>query len=439
MDYNNRFNYNDILVKSDTSSGNDLTIDNLISTLKNGRNFVNLEADISTFYLGLRSGNTAVSFFIRERIGARVFLPKDLLTFAWNGNASVIGKEIDISELKADVRYYREMGIGYWKNFPKQKFSFGVRLKYLTGILNVSTDRKFDGSVTTLEDNYQLAFDFSNATINTSGLDIFENGTSAEQVSHITNNANKGFGIDLGLNYQLSRELSVALAINDFGYINWKVNPKNYTLTDTTFAYGGLDFKDFKDAESAIQDSLTGNFVDTVTNNTYRTSLNTRIYGSIVYQLSDKNTFTATIANHGVVGKLRMLYGLGYTRKVSKVLSMSANLIKLPQQGMNLGIGTVLDLGPVQVYMATDRLLGYGDVTELNGLDFKFGINFIFGRGSKGSANSSFKTTKDDRKDIEHKKRRYKNYYGDIVDGIYWIIPKQKPRPIYNKREFKDE
>lgn len=442
INYNNRLTYDDVITRSETGTGNDLNIERAIAALKN-RNYVSLEADISTFYLGFRTkSNTAISFFIRERAAARVFLPKELLNTAWKGNSALIDKDIDISGLEADVRYYREMGIGFWKHIPKKKLSLGVRFKYLTGMFNASNHRKSNGTIRTEEDNYQLAFNFSNATLNTSGVDIFDGGDIA---GHLTGNANKGLGIDLGAHWYVNPDLSFAFAVNDLGYINWKENPRNFTVSDTTFSYGGVNLEDISDLEETLKDSLTGKFNDVETNLSYRTPLNTRIYGSVMYNLTKNDIVTATIANHGVVGRLRMLYGIGYTRKVGKVLTVSGNVIKHPQQGVNLGLGTTVDLGAFQLYMASDRLLGYGDVTQLTGLDFKFGINFIFGRGGKKESNRSSSgssaggsRSKDDRSDLKHDYGKQKDENGNRRDGIYWIIPLQKPRPIYNKRHFRD-
>jgi hypothetical protein len=441
VSYNNRLNYNDIIGPSETGSGKAYNFNTIVGALKK-RNYLSLESEISTFYMGIKPNpNNAISLFVRERISANVFFPKDLLSFALQGNKSVIEQDIDLSKLEIDVRYYREIGLGYWKHFPKSKLSFGVRLKYLTGIFNASTHNKFDGKVRTLEDNYQLAFEFQNATINTSGVDTFDKGSSTAISQRIIGNGNTGFGIDLGVNFEVSPELSFSLAVNDLGYINWKEDVKNFTVTDTTFSYGGLDLKETGDVENAITDSLRNRFNDVEDSVSYKTPLNTRIYGSVIYKLTDKDIFSATLANHGVLGRLRLLYSLGYTRKVGKVLTVSGNVIKHPQHGINLGLGTAVNLGAFQLYMATDRLLGYGDVTKLRGADFKFGINFIFGRGGNGSSgggqNGKAGYT-DDRSDLMHDNGSGKTPEGYKKDGIYWIIPKKKPRPAYEKRNFRD-
>lgn len=435
INYNNFVSYNDVIVDGDPGR-KAFSYDGL-NAAAGERNMINLEADISTFYLGFRSGNTAVTFFANERIGARIFLPKDLIRLAVEGNAPLVGSQVNLSKITADVKYYREIGIGFWKHFPKKKASIGLRAKYIIGIVDGSTDKNFDGRFTTKEDNFGLAFNVSEAIVNTSGLGILENGTDQEIQSHIINNSNVGFGIDIGANWKINEYLSAALAINDLGFINWKVDPKNYSLKDTTFNYNGLDFgEDIDDFQQTLEDSLVNRFENTETTNSYKTSLNTRTYASLIYDMTPRDKVIATIANHSVQGRLRMIYGLGYTRKVGRSFNFSANVVKLPQQSVNLGLGAAVNLGSLQIYMASDHILGLGDVTKLTGLDLRFGMNFIFGRDK--NSNNKDQPTKDDRSDLRHDYKGKGKDKGPKREGIYYIIKKKKPRPVYEKKKFRE-
>ncbi|MFY0651209.1 MAG: hypothetical protein JXQ96_04210 [Cyclobacteriaceae bacterium] len=417
FDYNSRISYSDVVIKE---GGKKLwNTDGFASRMKN-RNYVSIEAEVSTFYLGVRANETtAYSLFVNDKFGIRSFFSKDIIDLALEGNRDLVGKEIDLSKIAGDARYYREIGLGYWKDFPKQNFTVGARLKYIVGFLNASSSNNFDGKVTFTNDNFNTNFDFSNATFNTSGVDLFSDGSGAAIQSHLIGNGNTGFGLDLGANWKITKEISAAVALNDFGFINWKVDTKNYSIQDTTFNYSGITLKDIDDFEQTLEDSLSGRFQDFETANSYRTALNTRFYSSMSYQLDPNSKVTATIANHGVSRRLRMLYGVGYTRKFGQILTVSGNVVKAPQTGFDLGLGYTVDLGAFQFYMATDKILGLGDATKLNGLDLRFGINFIIGRKKKGDS----KLEEGDRKGGEN---------------IYQKIPLQKPNPIYEKKDFRE-
>lgn len=417
IDYNSRVSYNDIVIRE---NGKKVWNTEGFASLMKKRNYISLEADINTFYLGVRANETtAFSFFINEKFAARTFFSKDLIQIALEGNSSMVGEEIDLSKTAGDARYYREIGLGYWKHFPKTKFSFGARLKYLIGMFNASSSNNFDGKVITSDDNFNTSFEFSNATFNTSGVDLFSDGSSADIQAHVISNANTGVGIDLGANWQINKQFSAAVAFNDVGFINWKVDPKNYTVQDTSFVYRGLELKDIDDFEQSIEDSLSANFRDEETTNAYKTALNTRFYSSLSYQLDPHSTITGTIANHGVSRRLRMLYGVGYTRKIGQVFTVTGNIIKAPQRGLNLGLGYTLDLGAFQLYMASDKILGLGDATNMSAFDLRFGINFIFGRKKSG----------DDKLPEDGKKGG---------ENLYQKIPLQKPREPYEKKHFRE-
>lgn len=416
FDYNSRISYNDVIIKE---NGKKIwNTENFTSLLKN-RNYFSLEAEISTFFLGVRANETtAYSLFVNDKIGVRSFFSKDIVELGLEGNSSFIGRELDLSQLAGDTRYYREIGIGYWKDFPDKKFTIGARLKYLIGFFNASSSNSFDGKMTISEDNFNTKFEFSNATYNTSGVDLFSDGSSAAISSHLIGNSNTGFGLDIGANWQINKQLSAAVAINDLGFINWKVDPKNYSIQDTTFTYRGITLKDVDDFQQTLEDSISNKFQSLETTNSYKTSLNSRIYASMTFEIDDKSKVTGSIANHGVLGRLRMLYAVGYTRKLGKIFTVSGNLIKSPQHGIDLGIGYTIDLGPVQFYLASDKLIGLRDATSVSALDFRFGLNLIIGRKEKGEGKME-----DGRKGGEN---------------IYQKIPLQKPREIYEKTDFRE-
>ena len=138
----------------------------------------------------------------------------------------------------------------------------------------------------------------------------------------------------------------------------------------------------------------------------------------MTFQIDPKSKITGSIANHGVLGRLRMLYAVGYTRSFGKVFTVSGNLIKSPQHGVDIGIGYTVDLGLVQFYLATDKLIGLRDATSISALDLIFGINFIIGKKDKGDGKME-----DGRKGGEN---------------IYQKIPLQKPREIYEKTGFRE-
>lgn len=422
LDVNSPYSYSDAFSINETGD-NELDVSNMVDK-SSQKTYFSLESEISTFYLGFKTNSsTGFSLFIRERIAARGFYSREVVDFAWNGNSNYVGQTLDLSSTVADARYYREYGFGLWKEIPKQKLQVGVRVKFLNGMLSAISDQDFSGEVHVDDNNFAHTINISNARMNTTGVDLLENGSNGEIESYFTSNSNIGFGIDLGMNWRINQYVSVAASINDLGYINWKDGVKNYGVSDTTFVFSGLDLKEVEEIEQAIEDSLINRFEDSVTYESYRSGLNTSAFVSGTYHLTENDRFTATVAPHIVQGNWRMLYAVGYTRQVGNFLSVSANAIRKPQQGIDFGLATAFTAGGLQLYLASDQLIKVWDVPNAKSMDIRFGINFIVGRN---------KVKKDELKDLEHPWPYTNKSKMEKSDGIYWIIPKQKPRPVYN-------
>ncbi|MDW3212268.1 MAG: DUF5723 family protein [Reichenbachiella sp.] len=426
IDYNGPVSYEDAITTNELGE-REWDIDNFVNNAKK-RNYVSMEADISTLHVAWRKSPTqGYSIFIRERVGARGFYGENVVKTAWRGNTAIVGDEIDLSRTALDVRYYREYGFGVWKSIPNRAINIGVRVKFLNGMISAVTDNKFDGSVGFEENTYNANFDLQGATVNTSGLNLID---SDDLTSHMISNGNLGAGIDIGAHWKINKELSAAVSVNDLGFIHWKVDPENYLLADTTFRFTGIDLADVSNFEDAYLDTLKNALQDTTLYRAYTTGLNTTSYASLMYQLTPNDRFTGTIAAHIVRGNFRMIYSAAYTRKVGRALNVSANVSRIPQQGIDLGLAAAVNFGSCQIYMASDKLLRVWDVTKIDAVDFRFGFNLVF--------NGKGKSPKDDNSDLMHPSPYSKKEKVEKSDGIYWIIRKQKPRPVYEKSNFKD-
>ena len=416
VDANSPVSYNDISTTDEQGVGQ-WDIDNFVR-LADERNYIQAEAEISSFYMGFRPKNSlGFSIFIRERITANGFYGDDELQFVWNGNAGLVGRGVDLSSTLIDARYYREYGLGIWRSIPNRGINIGFRAKFLNGMISAITDSNFTGDVGIGQD-YEHDFNVAGARLNTSGMNILD---SDELTSHLISNGNVGFGIDFGAHWKINDYVSAAVAVNDLGYINWKTDPESHLLQDTTFRFEGVDLQNIDNFGEAL-DSLLDKFQDSTIYEAFRTGLNTRAFGSMFLQLTENDLFSATIGGYLVQDQLKMQYALGYTRKVGDILKASVNVIRTPQQGFDLGVGLAGTFGPVQIYMSSDKLIKVWNVPETKAVDLRFGINFVFGRT---------KTVKDDRSDLQHPSPWSKKEKVEESDGIYWIIKKQHPRPVY--------
>lgn len=438
---NNKLSYNDLFTKENNQVI--LDIDKGLTNLQ-AQNLISLQTNVSLLHIGYKFNNGAtLSLFANERVEADVLIPKELVDYLWNGNDNFLDQKIRVGQVGVQASHFREIGIGYAYSVNGQ-FDFGLRAKYLMGFLDVSTPANATANLTTSGEYFQLDGELKNASLRTSGIDIYD-GSEGDLGTHLTGNGNTGFAIDLGGEYKLNRYYSIAGSILDLGWINWKENITNYTLNDTTFTYSGVNLDGVGDIRETLEDSLFSKFETNETTETYRNWLPVRAFGSWIYHYNRSTDLYATAGTRLIQGQFKMLYGGGITRRFGRVFTGSLSATKLPQQFFNVGAAFAVNGGPVQLYMAADQIINFS-APDFKAFDFRVGINFKFrAKDDPLSSNSSITSygggkpgsngTIKGPKGVDSPIFLGKQVKAKKKDGIYSIIPKQNRREIEkNKR-----
>ncbi len=414
--YNNKLSYNNIFTKID----NTLFVDTrkILGKLQN-RNMISAEADVALLHLGFTTQTgTTLYLFANERIQADILYPKSLIEFVVEGNAGLIDETLQIGKTQFDVNHFREIGFGYRKFLEGPGLSLGFRVKYYQGFYNISSPESFTADITTESENYQLNLAMQNASIRTSGQKIYADEVG-DLASHLIFNGNQGFGLDLGFEFDIGQFVSVAGSVNDIGYISWTEDITTRYLNDTTLRYTGIDLRDINRVVDVVKDTLIGKFNSIDLNyDPYTSMMSPRAFLSGKVHLTSVNDLTTTVAARYVRGQVKMLYGVGVNHQIGNFLTASVNATKYPQQFPNIGAAVAVKGGPVQFYLAADQV-AYWSVPDFKSIDFRVGINFIFGDtegiGEKPPAKSSFLGT-----EVEVRGQ----------EGIYTIIDRQKKREV---------
>lgn len=443
---NSKLSYNEIFTKGSDSTILDIT--KAISNLS-AQNGIHAHVNMNLFHLGFRLPNNGViGVFANERIEADVLFPTRLARFFWEGNTSFLEREVNIGRTAVNAMHYREIGLAYAYALPQYGLRVGVRAKYLQGFFNVGTPGALKATFLTQNENHQWNIDVTNGRVRTAGIEV-ATGDQGDIGTHLAGNGNTGAALDLGFEYDYNPYYTIALGINDLGFINWKENTKQYTVPDTSVVYTGAQLYG---AEDTWQDSVE-NFVNRFAvydnnNETYGTILPTRIFGSVIYKGFRTFDVISTISTRVIHGDPRFSFSVGGRYSIGPWLTVSANIIKLDQQFFNGGLALASKLGPVQIYMASDNVLGY-NVPDLSAVDFRFGINFIFDKKQpkrrenqlgKIQQPGPLKQKKDKKKGP--KSSTYGFFLGEGVkvkgtDSIYSVIKKQKRRKMKDTRSPK--
>lgn len=388
---NNGFGYEDVFTEIPNTDSVLLDVDNLLAKLDNG-DFLEFNSNISLFQFGMRLGQSSFfTIFANERVSAGIVYPLELLKYAWRGNQEFLGQTFTESDLRVSVNYFREYGIGYSQEIDVlggRKLRVGARVKMLQGIVNANTSDNLSIDVRTDADRFNLNIAVNDPVFRTAGIESIDGNDAG---SYITSNANKGVGFDFGAELELNEKINLALAVNDLGGISWTEGIKNYTVNNTEIDYEGLDLKNTDDLSQALKDTLSAKFDDDTNTESFKTNLDTRTFIGGTYQILPKGRISASISNKFILGKTNTTIGVGYTHRFGKAFTASTTIVKKPNQKPSIGGGFALRLGFFQLYSTIDNAFVFNDVTKVNKIDLRFGINFLFGRNKAKTKRKSGK------------------------------------------------
>lgn len=412
---NNYLNFSDLFIKGEVKDSiisflhPDYDPAKFIAKIKN-INSMETETMIQLLGIGFSVGKDGYVFFdINERLQSNLVIPGDLFRLALLGNEAFVGKTIDLSSLRADVKYYREFGIGYSRNIT-EKLRAGVKGKLLTGIAAATIVNKSFGL--TVDNDFTHTLD-ANLSVNISGPvsanesssmniqklvfhtnDIFKNSNDIRDF--FAGGENLGMAIDLGAEYDLTEKISLSASVTDLGFIRWKKDITNLKA-DNNFKFSGLNLSDYFSGDKSLSeigtdllDSLTNTITVSSTRRPFTTYLPFGVSLGGNYSINKKLSF-GLLSYSRIIGKqireaLTVSANLNITNAFSASLGYTAENYKYD----NLGAGISFRAGVTQFYLITDRIPVEWDKLKNNNntillpanwntINFRIGMNLVFG------------------------------------------------------------
>ena len=364
------FNSNLTLNQFMVNTGNQLEIDfNQLAANAEEKNNLNTDLSANLFMLAFKTKKGSFTLFANVKSTLSWQYSDDFANVAANGFASSFA----LTDDKMISSSYAEFGIGITRKFFNDKLAIGLRLKSLSGIAHMETVENSSLSVDIDQNSSVWTVNAMNATVNSAGIpgedEDFEFGK------------NTGFGFDIGATYAINKKLTLELAVNDIGSINWTENVTNYNIEDANGAtFSGADLNS-GNIEDEIEDALNDVIGTNETNESFKTKLATKTYLSAKYQISKKNAFTAAFfKNSSAIIDIKPSYALGYNRTLNKTTFGVLASAGGPNSDVRFGANAVVKLGFLQLYAATDNISNlFGKVEEANGGNIRVGLNFVFG------------------------------------------------------------
>jgi len=337
-----------------------------------------ISQSVNLFNLAFKRKHGSITFFVNQKVNTNWKMSKNGVLNILNNGLQKRNNTILLND-QIDATLYAEAGIGFTQQFLKDKLAVGIKLKYLIGVANGSTQENATASVR-VNNDYSWTINTKNAFARSAGIDL----ENIKDYKFNTNNT--GIGFDIGASYEIIPNLIVEAAINDIGAITWKDNVKEYYVNDVTnLEHEGTNLRSDNDVLDDLEALTESGKLDTGERKgtSYKTSLATTSYLSASYSLFKKHQFRATMFNNHKLKDDKAVLGLGYNLALRKT-TYGVVGIKNAQGEIDYGVNFATKIGPIQIYAATDNLNKIlGKPEEVRNANLKLGLNLVFGYGKK--------------------------------------------------------
>ncbi len=321
-----------------------------------------------------------LNFTYRSKVGFLNFRIKDVQTFSASAKGDLtkfILKEESQSAVIDEIQYlptqaihYREYSLGYSYKSPMNKFSAGIRAKLYFG--KAAMFSSLYGSINNESGNYvlnttgELNLSFPQSTNPTSsGAPDITKISGSKIANYLLNTGNPGFGVDLGINYRFTPNLSLSMSVIDLGKINWNNNLSSryfdpYTLPVLSFIVPTLEpleiiKKDGYKYYTKLPTYLNEGSIPT----SFSRSLPLTIYAGIKYRI--KPNLTISFTDRYLLVKNLSYNSLSVTATidVNKKMSINTGYSIIGDSYFNLPVAFLLKKDFGQMYFGTDNIASF--------------------------------------------------------------------------------
>jgi hypothetical protein len=419
LNINNNFvNFSDVFIKGQPKDSiisflhPGYNVDKFLAKIKD-KNSMEPEVAIQLLGVGFSVGKDGYVFLdISDRIDGNIVLPGDLFRLALKGNEGFVGNKIDLSSLRGDIKYYREVGVGFSKNFT-DKLRIGIKGKLLFGIADASIDNNALGII--VNSDYSHTFD-ANLAVNISGpvnvymdskhnIDsvVFDNNrfkTSNGITDFLSGKKNMGLGMDIGATYDLTDRIVLSASLTDLGFIRWNKDVTNLKANNH-FEFSGLNMLDYFNGTKTLDeignnmlDSLKNAFVVSKTKTSFTTYLPFGISLGGSYNVTKQISVGLLSYSRVIEKQFREALTLSANINLGNALSTSLSYTAENYQYDNLGAGLAFRAGIAQFYLVSDRIpISWNKISDKNTniilpanwntFNLRLGMNLVFGNKSK--------------------------------------------------------
>ncbi|MEL6674379.1 MAG: DUF5723 family protein [Bacteroidota bacterium] len=323
------------------------------------RNRLQAHAAMDLLGFSIRLGGLQLSLNTATRSQVSFTYPKDLLEITWHGNAPFMGENLDLAP-GIQAYAYHEIGLGAAFRI-KDKLSLGIRPKYLIGLASFSTQRQ-QLSLQTNPETYALGLDLDyslrTSMVQLGSLEDLENLQPSFEPQPFT--SNRGWAIDLGMDWKVLEKLRVSASVRDLGFLNWNEQTTTYR------ASGQLSFEGFDAARMLSDSQAIESFKDSMLQQIqldeessagFRTVLPGTASVSLIFSPIKSFRVGGLYQATWYDGKTASALALNASKDLGKVFTAGLTYAIQNRSYTNLGLNLWLKLGPFAGFIASDNVL----------------------------------------------------------------------------------
>ena len=373
--------------------------------LDNLSEFNNITTEFSTSLasIGFRSGDSYITFDIREKAFIDIGFADDFMrmSFDW-----FLDQTYDL-ELDLTMNLYNEWSMGVSRKFG-DRLTLGWRGKLLFGQANIHTP-DFNIGLITQRDVWDVSTDITVRASAPYLLDYvsdlvqvpfdsafreFENfdpdpPTAKEIQEMALNFSNFGLGMDVGADFRLFDWLQISASVVDFGSIKW--NDMLSVENSASYRFEGVDVGNFDEGfEEEFLDSLEATFNNVSTlKGSYRSYIPTKVYiGGAVFP-HPRYSFGLLSRTDIYNGRMKQQFTASINLYPINMISTTLSYSLLQGKYSSYGVGLALRAFPFNMYLLADfgpslELYTIEDVPlglplDFRNINLKIGMNIMVG------------------------------------------------------------
>ncbi len=346
--------------------------------------YLSASANINALSVGLRFNKLQLGFTSGLRTFSYMGYNGDAFLLLTQGNKNFIGQKVNIAPA-FQVNMFTEMGVSAAYRFLNERLSVGIRGKYLMGLADISTSKENrEMSLYTNPDIFQLQLT-TNYQVNSSlaGINL-GNLDSLSSFKPQFSGKNSGVAFDIGAEFKVNDKLSIAASVIDLGGITWRENTNSYS-SKGSYTYEGIDAAALVLQDSSINFDAIGDTLRKVLHfeakeqGAYKTPLHSQFYLSASYRPIQILRVGGLFYGEFLYGKLHPSVAISGNIELKKWFSAGLLLAYRNKHLMPPGINVSLGGGPVQVFFATDNIVGALMPFRTKDYNIRTGFNWLLG------------------------------------------------------------